>query len=424
MAIETLCKQPALSRPELAAYNERYAQVAEVCSITNGRARDCRGEVLLEPPVIGRRPMKHSKLRRQIAWEAARLMYDRSESEYYQAKMKAARRVYNGWVKPGDLPSNGEIRAEIDALARLHQGARRTEALCDMRLEALRMMRLLARFRPRLVGSVLTGHIRQGSDIDLHVFADSVEAVTGPLDAEGMIYDVERKQVNKPDGMKVFVHVHIRDRYPFELTVYGANKVREVTRSSVTGKAMERASIAEFELRLEREYPDLDLAAALAEVEERVDRFQVYQALLLPLEAVRESHHSHPEADVLYHSLQVFDQGQDALPYDEEFLLAALLHDVGKAIDRHDHVAAGLDALDGFISARTAWLIEHHMLAHVIDDRTIGLRALRRLQRNESYEELLLLGQCDRGGRQVGVPVPELDEALDSLRAMAETFGL
>ena len=122
--------------------------------------------------------------------------------------------------------------------------------------------------------------------------------------------------------------------------------------------------------------------------------------------------------------LQVFDQGQDALPYDEEFLLAALLHDVGKAIDRHDHVAAGLDALDGFISARTAWLIEHHMLAHAIDDRTIGLRALRRLQRNESYDELLLLGQCDRAGRQVGVPVPELDEALDLLRDMAETFGL
>ena len=368
--------------------------------------------------------MKHSKLRRQIAWEAARLMYDRSESEYYQAKMKAARRVYNGWVKPGDLPSNGEIRDEIDALARLHQGDRRTAALCDMRLEALRMMRQLARFRPRLVGSVLTGHIRQGSDIDLHVFADSVEAVTGQLDAEGMIYDVERKQVAKPDGMKTFVHVHVRDRYLFELTVYAANRVREVTRSSVTGKAMERASIAEFELRLQREYPDLDVAAALAEVAERVDRFQVYQALLLPLEAVRENHHSHPEADVLYHSLQVFDLARNALPYDEDFLLAALLHDVGKAIDRHDHVSAGLDALDGFITKRTAWLIEHHMLTHAINDRTIGSRGLRRLQQNESYDELILLGQCDRDGRKVGVVVSELDEALDTVRELAETFGL
>jgi hypothetical protein len=33
-----------------------------------------------------------------------------------------------------------------------------------MRLEALRLMRVLARFRPRLIGSVCTGHVRAGSD--------------------------------------------------------------------------------------------------------------------------------------------------------------------------------------------------------------------------------------------------------------------
>ena len=54
--------------------------------------------------------MDKSKLRRQIAWEAARLMYQRQESEYYRAKLKAARRMCRGWVKPADLPSNAEIR--------------------------------------------------------------------------------------------------------------------------------------------------------------------------------------------------------------------------------------------------------------------------------------------------------------------------
>ena len=77
----------------------------------------------------------------------------------------------------------------------------------------------------------------------------------------------------------------------------------------------------------------------------------------------------HPEGDALYHSLQVFDLARDELAYDEEFLAAALLHDVGKAIDPADHVAAGLEALDGFITERTAWLIEHHMLAHATGRR-------------------------------------------------------
>ena len=60
--------------------------------------------------------MNVSKLRRQIAWEAARLMYQRQESEYYRAKQKAARRLCQGWVKPADLPSNAEIRDEVQSL--------------------------------------------------------------------------------------------------------------------------------------------------------------------------------------------------------------------------------------------------------------------------------------------------------------------
>lgn len=367
--------------------------------------------------------MNASKLRRQIAWEAASLMYRRQESEYYRAKLKAARRICRGWVKPADLPSNAEIRDEIQAMARLYEGEQRTQDLRDMRLEALRMMRILRRFRPRLIGSVMTGHIRKGSDIDLHVFSDSIDAVAMELDDHGMVYDVEHKRVKKHGEERIFTHIHVRDRFPFELTVYASDLAHFVFKSSVTGKAIERASIPELEQFLTREYPDMDLEEAVAQVEQQVDRFQVFEALLLPLENVKQSPKYHPEGDALYHSLQVFDLACDELPYDEEFLLAALLHDVGKGIDSLDHTAAGLEALEGFITDRTAWLIEHHMDAHKILEGEIGARAHRRLRQNESYEELLLLGRCDRDGRQIGVPASEVEEALEYLRDLSVTFG-
>ena len=107
------------------------------------------------------------------------MMYQRHESEYYRAKMKAARQLCRGWAKPEDLPSNSEIRDQIQLFVRLYEGDQRTANLKYMRLAALAMMRLLARFRPRLIGSVLTGHVRKGSDIDLHIFADRIEAVSG-----------------------------------------------------------------------------------------------------------------------------------------------------------------------------------------------------------------------------------------------------
>jgi hypothetical protein len=367
--------------------------------------------------------MNRSKLRRQIAFEAARLMYLREESEYYRAKQKAAHRICQGWVKPADLPTNAEIRDEIQSFARLHEGNARSANLRDMRIEALRLMRVLARFRPRLIGSVMTGHVRAGSDIDLHVFSDSIEAVTSQLDELGLVYDVERKRVRKHDEERIFTHIHVQDRFPFELTVYAADQAHYVFKSSITGKAIERASIAQLEQFLAAEYPDLDIEEAVTQASEQVDRFQVFQSLLLPLENVKQNSQWHPEGDALFHTLQVFDLARNELPYDEEFLLAALLHDVGKAIDPYDHVAAGLEAVADFITERTGWLIAHHMEAQQILDGTLGARAKRRLAESESYDELLLLARCDRAGRQPGADAPELDEALDYIRELARTFG-
>ena len=111
--------------------------------------------------------------------------------------MKAARQVCKGWVKPADLPSNAEIRDQVQRLAHCLEGDSRIEDLREMRLEALRIMQILHRFRPRLIGSVLTGFTRRGSDIDIHVFSDSAEAVLLALEDEGEVFDVERKKVRK-----------------------------------------------------------------------------------------------------------------------------------------------------------------------------------------------------------------------------------
>src|SRR6476646_10258603 len=177
--------------------------------------------------------MNRSKLRRQIAWEAARFMYSREESEYYTAKKKAARLICKGWVKPADLPSNVEIRDQIQMMARLFEGTERTDNLLAMRLAALAMMRRLAPFRPRLIGSVLTGHIRQGSDIDLHVFSDTSEAVTHLLEQDGLQFTVERQQVRKQGEERVFTHVHLVDSFPFELTIYASDLAHYVFKSSI-----------------------------------------------------------------------------------------------------------------------------------------------------------------------------------------------
>jgi hypothetical protein len=99
------------------------------------------------------------------------------------------------------------------------------------------------------------------------------------------------------------------------------------------------------------------------------------------------------------------------------------LHDVGKAIDPQEHVAAGLEALAGFITERTQWFIEHHMEAQQDLDGTLGARAKRRLKESPDYDELITLARCDRAGRQRGASAPEIEEALDYLRELSRSFG-
>jgi hypothetical protein len=168
--------------------------------------------------------------------------------------------------------------------------------------------------------------------------------------------------------------------------------------------------------------PDPDEAEP-GRMADHIDRFAIYKMRLAPLESVKQNARWHPEGDALYHSLQVFERGREARPYDEEFLLAALLHDVGKAIDPQNHVAAGLEALRGTLTERTEWLIAHHMDLLARPDRPVNPRVRQALEASEYFDDLVLLRDVDEAGRVPGVAVGTIDQALDYLRGLeAEAY--
>ena len=366
-----------------------------------------------------RKNLKKDRVRERIARMAAQMMYEREEKEYFTAKRKAARQLGIDYkYSPKDLPSNREIRDHVQALACFYEGDKRVENLKAMRLEAFWLMRKLERFSPHLIGSVWTGHIRKGSDIDLHIFCDHLPLLTELLDELGLNHTVEHKRVIKHSEERRFTHLHISSKYEFELTVYPTDKTNYSFKSSITGKAMELATLRELEQFLQKEYPDFEPDAA--DEENIGDAYELFKMLLLPLENVKQNPKYHPEGDALFHSLQVFELAKEARPYDEEFLLAALLHDVGKAIDPSDHVLAGILALEGAITDRTEYLIEHHMEAHQFRNKTLGFRARQQLAQEENFEDLLLLSECDKGGRKPGAWVGTVDEALEYIRSLSE----
>lgn len=146
------------------------------------------------------------------------------------------------------------------------------------------------------------------------------------------------------------------------------------------------------------------------------DRFDHYTALLLPLDKVIQPRVEHPEGDVLYHSLQVFELTAASHPWDEELLTAALLHDVGKGIDPRDGHAASLRAVSGYVTARTLWLIENLPAAHRHFEGTLGARARRRLVSSDSWDELSTLADHDLNGRLPGRSVGSIRNSIHHLQ--------
>lgn len=164
---------------------------------------------------------------------------------------------------------------------------------------------------------------------------------------------------------------------------------------------------------------ELDATAALQPLVG--DRFDALAAAVSVLATVRQDPVRCPEGDALEHSLQVFDRVHRECPFDEELLTAALVHDVGRAIDRSDPVAATLAAVGDLITERTRWLVESLPAARAHVERTLGHRARRRLESHPDFLEALLLAEADRLGHARGYPAPTLDEAVAILRGLEQT---
>jgi hypothetical protein len=140
--------------------------------------------------------------------------------------------------------------------------------------------------------------------------------------------------------------------------------------------------------------------------------FAALRILIERLDGIALNPREHPEGDALYHSQQVFELGRSASPYDEEFLWACLLHDVGIGIDRRNSIPAAVQVLGPLVTERTLFLIENLSSA---SDYLVTGRISKSLRTSEHFDDLAQLARFDRDGRIPGADVISLDDAMEYL---------
>src|ERR1700761_89444 len=194
-------------------------------------------------------PKKYSQraedLRRALAQEAARIMAEHGIEDFLQAKRKAADRL--GVNDHSVLPKNVEIETALRAHQRLFGRETHDSTLKEQRRVALDTMRLLREFSPRLVGSVLTGTATDYSDINLHLFAETSEAVAIRLLDLGVPHEFYERRV-KMDAERSISYPALRfeaDGRSVDATVFPIDGIRQSPYSPVDGRPMKRADARE-----------------------------------------------------------------------------------------------------------------------------------------------------------------------------------
>ena len=192
-----------------------------------------------------------SRTRILLAQESARIMAEEGIRDFGQAKRKAAGRL--GVTSRALLPGNVEIEQALLEYQRLFKSGEQHDRLRILRETAVEAMRFFARFRPRLVGPVLTGTAGPGSGVNLHLFADTPEEVVMFLLDHDIPFETTERRLKVGKGEYGFFPVYSfgAGEVGVELTVFERKAEREAPRSPVDGRPMHRAALAEVEAMLQ-----------------------------------------------------------------------------------------------------------------------------------------------------------------------------
>jgi len=180
-------------------------------------------------------------VRREIASLAARMMAEDGISDFGFAKRKAARQLGVGDTVA--LPNNAEIEAELRAWQALYQDDEQAERLREMRLAAVRVMRLLADFRPYLTGGALDGTAGRYSELEIEVFPESAKEVEIFFLNQDFPYEHREPRRPAPHAPEAVLAFDWED-VPVRLSIYHTGAERAGKRGQ------ERARLAQVEALL------------------------------------------------------------------------------------------------------------------------------------------------------------------------------
>jgi len=193
---------------------------------------------------MARNSNRRTDMRASIAAAAARLMAEDGIDDFALAKRKAARQL--GASETESLPRNDEIEAELRAYRALYQADEHPELIDELRRVALDAMQALERFSPYLTGPVLKGIAGPYAEIELQLFPDSTKDVEIFLLDQNIAFTTREGRRYSGDQARAISLISLLwQGVPLRLAIFDPRDERLSLKTSLAGRPIERAGIAE-----------------------------------------------------------------------------------------------------------------------------------------------------------------------------------
>lgn len=179
--------------------------------------------------------------------EAARIVCEELVVDLRAAKLKAAERL--GLPPRTPLPDNARVQQAALEYLQLFGGEEYRARLAAMRRLAIRLMRHLAPFQPRLVGGAVSGVVTRAHRLQLHLFADQAENLDVFLIEQGIAFEQGERDYRYADGGQEAVPLARLelDGLGVDLAVFPAEDLRRAPINPSDGQAYRRLDLAAAE---------------------------------------------------------------------------------------------------------------------------------------------------------------------------------
>ena len=192
----------------------------------------------------------YKTIRLSIANKAAEIIMEEGVDDYQYAKKKAVK--YLDVNNLDTLPSNDEIDKALLEYGSIFQNEIDLDAICKIKEEALKIMKLFDRFNPFFLSQITEGLVPKYPIININIYTDSMKEIeyvllNNNLNFEIKDFSISEKKTKKQSLRKIPIISIENSFFPIKLKIFEEHDLRISKKNLMNMRGLDFNKLKDFD---------------------------------------------------------------------------------------------------------------------------------------------------------------------------------